>query len=300
MQTPIATTQYKLSALDLDVVLALVRAGTLADAGERLGIDASTVFRTVQRIEKGLGQRLFERSRMGYLPSELALQLAEHGEQLEARLELARSATHTSAGQVAGAVRISTTDTFLHGLLAPALRDLQAVHPMLSYDLHAGNELANLSRHDADIALRATKKPPPNLVGRRVGAVRVALFGPRHGAGKSTLARADSATWIAPDEALPEHPSVLWRRKHYPRVVPAYRVGSILTVAELVGRGVGIGILPLFLARGRKDLVQLSEVLDEAQTELWLLTHPESRHLRRVAAVYTYLSSALVLDDGAA
>ena len=290
----IATAQYKLSALDLEVVMALVRAGTLAEAGERLGVDASTVFRTIQRIEKGLGQRLFERSRLGYLPSDLAQELARHAEQLETRLELARSAAQGGSEQVSGAVRITTTDTFLHGLLAPALRQLQLLHPLLTYDLHAFNELANLTRHDADIALRATKKPPQHLVGKRIGPVRVALFGPKGGI--TDPARADSATRIAPDEALPEHPSVVWRRKHYPRVTPAYRVGSILTVAELVGKGLGVGILPLFLARGRDDLVQLSNVLDEAQTELWLLTHPESRHLRRVAAVFSYLSQNLVLN----
>ncbi len=290
----VAATQYKLSALDLEVVMALVRAGKLDEAGERLGLDASTVFRTIQRIEKGLGQRLFERSRLGYLPSELAQELAGHAEQLEARLELARSAAQGNPEQVAGSVRISTTDTFLHGLLAPALRELQLTHPLLSYDLHASNELANLTRHDADIALRATKKPPQHLVGKHIGPVKVALFGPRSGG--IGQAKADSAIWIAPDEALPEHPSVVYRRKHYPRVTPAYRVGSILTVAELVGKGLGIGILPLFMARGRKDLIQMSNVLDEAQTELWLLTHPESRHLRRVSAVFTYLTQNLKLD----
>lgn len=289
-----ASMQYKISALDLEVLMALVRAGKLEEAGERLGLDASTVFRTIQRIEKGLGQRLFERSRRGYLPSELALELAGHAEQLEVRLEMARSAAQGSPEQVAGSVRITTTDTFLHGLLAPALRELQRTHPLLSYDLHASNELANLTRHDADIALRATKKPPPHLVGKRIGPVKVALFGPKGGA--VDQAKADSAIWIAPDEALPEHPSVLYRRKHYPRVTPAYRVGSILTVAELVGKGLGIGILPLFLARGRKDLIQMSNVLDEAQTDLWLLTHPESRHLRRVSAVFTYLTQHLKLD----
>ena len=231
----IASTQYKLSALDLEVVMALVRAGNLAEAGERLAVDASTVFRTIQRIEKGLGQRLFERSRLGYLPSDLAQELAQHAEQLETRLEPARSAAQGSSEQVAGAVRITTTDTFLHGLLAPALRQLQSLHPLLTYDLHASNELANLTRHDADIALRATKKPPQHLVGKRIGAVRVALFGPRAAGAGMDMAKADGATWIAPDEALPDHPSVLWRRKHYPRVTPAYRVGSILTVAELVG-----------------------------------------------------------------
>ena len=64
-----ARTQYRLNAMDLETVLSLVRAGTLAGAGERLGVDPSTIFRSVQRIERGLGQRLFERSRSGYLPT---------------------------------------------------------------------------------------------------------------------------------------------------------------------------------------------------------------------------------------
>ena len=72
----VAATQYKLVAADLEVLLALARAGKLAQAGERLGVDASTVFRSLQRIERGLGVTLFERSRNGYAPTELALTLA--------------------------------------------------------------------------------------------------------------------------------------------------------------------------------------------------------------------------------
>ena len=68
----IAKTQYKLAAGDMDVVLALTRAGSLQGAADRLSVDASTVFRILKRIEKGLGQRLFTTSRSGYLPLELA------------------------------------------------------------------------------------------------------------------------------------------------------------------------------------------------------------------------------------
>nr|WP_295769453.1 LysR family transcriptional regulator [Rhodoferax sp.] len=292
-----AITQYKLSAADLEVVLALARSGTLADAGERLSLDASTVFRTIQKVEKGLGLRLFERSRAGYLPSELAQQLAGHGEQVEAQLEAARSVLQSQPEQVSGTVRITTTDTVLHGLVAPALKALQASHPLLGFDLHAGNELASLTRRDADIAVRATKRPPQHLVGKHVGPIRVALYAAKKGGIKrfdDTVAA--QASWIAPDDALPEHPSVVWRKKHFPKVVPRYRVNSILTVAELVAQGLGIGILPVFLAQRRTDVVPLTEVLDECQTELWLLTHTESRHLRRVSAVYGYLSQNLLLE----
>ncbi|HEX5682798.1 MAG TPA: LysR family transcriptional regulator [Ideonella sp.] len=292
-----ARLQYQLTATDLEVVLAMVRTGTLAEAGERLGVDASTVFRGLQRIERGLGQALFERSRTGYAANELALSLADQAEQVEAALEAARSAAQLLPEQVSGTVRITTTDTVLHALVAPALADLHGRHPRLSYELHAGNELASLTRRDADIAVRATKRPPQHLVGKLIGPVRVALYASAKGPVKRWAdVTAGKAAWVAPDDALPEHPSVVWRKRHFPKVVPSYRVNSILTVMELIALGLAVGVLPLFLAGRRRDLRQLTESLDDAQTDLWLLTHPESRHLRRVATVYSHLTQTLVLD----
>ena len=290
----IAKTQYKMSSGDLGVTLALVRGGTLAMAGERLGIDASTVFRSLQRIERGLGRLLFERTRSGYLATELATELAVHAEQMEVALEAARSSVEAAPAKISGTVRITTTDTILHGLVAPALRSLQTVHPLLSYELHTGTELASLTRRDADIAVRATKRPPQHLVGKHIGPIRVALYAAKKGGvRKFTDVEAGKSDWIAPDDALPEHPSVVWRKRHFPKAAPRYRVNSILSVLELVALGLGVGIVPLFLADGRGDVVRLTEPLDECETELWLLTHPESRHLRRVGAVYSHLAQAM-------
>jgi DNA-binding transcriptional LysR family regulator len=292
----IARAQYRMTPGDLEVALALVRGGTLATAGERLGVDASTVFRSLQRIERGLGRPLFERTRSGYLATELATELAEHAEHMEVALEAARSSVEAAPAKVSGTVRITTTDTILHGLVAPALRSLQTVHPLLSYELHSGNELASLTRRDADIAVRATKRPPPHLVGKHIGPIRVALYAAKKGGvRKFADVEAGKSDWIAPDDALPEHPSVIWRKRHFPKATPRYRVNSILSVLELVALGLGVGIVPLFLADGRSDVIRLTEPLDECETELWLLTHPESRHLRRVGAVYSHLAQAMNL-----
>jgi DNA-binding transcriptional LysR family regulator len=286
----IAKMQYHMTPGDLEVTLALVRGGTLAAAGERLGVDASTVFRSLQRIERGLGRALFERTRSGYLATELAAELAEHAERMEAALEAARSTVEAAPAQISGTVRITTTDTILHGLVAPALRSLQRVHPLLSYELHTGNELASLTRRDADIAVRATKRPPQHLVGKHIGPIRVALYAAkRGGVRKFAEVEAGKSDWIATDDALPEHPSVVWRKRRFPKLTPRYRVNSILSVLELVALGLGVGIVPLFLAEDRSDVIRLTEPLDECETELWLLTHPESRHLRRVSAVYSHL-----------
>ena len=292
----IAKTQYQLSAADLAVVLAMVRGGTLAAAGERLDANASTVFRALRRIERGVGAALFERSRHGYVALELAQAMAAKAEQIEATLEAARSAAQLVPEQVAGVVRITTTDTILHGLVAPALLALRDVHPLLGYELHAGNELASLTRRDADIAVRATKRPPPHLVGRQVGTLRVAVFAAKKGSVRARAqVAAGHADWIAPDDALPEHPSVVWRKRQHPKVEPRYRVNSILSVLELVALGLGVGVLPLFLAAERPDVVALTEPLESAATDLWLLAHPESRHLRRVAAVYAHFAGTLRL-----
>jgi DNA-binding transcriptional LysR family regulator len=293
-QRQIAYTQYRLSASDLEMLLALTRGRTLAVAGDRLRVDASTVFRSLQRLERNLGQRLFERTRGGYAPTELATQLAGHAEEMEVVLESARSSIESAPTQVSGSVRITTTDTILHGLVAPALLTLRKTHPLLSFDLHTGNELASLTRRDADIAVRATKRPPQHLIGRSVGAIRVALYAAnRRDAPTRADVQAGRVDWIGVDDVLPEHPSVIWRKRHFPRITPRYRVGSVLSVLELVALGVGVGIVPLFLAATRSDVVRLSDPLEEAETELWLLTHPESRHLRRVAATYAHLAQML-------
>lgn len=292
----IAAAQYQITPADLDVMLALVRGRTLAGAGERLGLDASTVFRALQRIERGVGRPLFERSRSGYRPTELATELATHAEHMEAALEAARSSVDAEPSGVSGTVRITTTDTILHGLIAPALLALRDDHPQLDFELHTGNELASLTRRDADIAVRATKRPPQHLIGKNLGPIRVALYAARRGAVRSfEQVEHGEADWVAPDDALPEHPSVVWRKRHFPKAQPRYRVHSILSVLELVALGMGVGIVPMFLAQGRKDVVQLTEPLEECETELWLLAHPESRHLRRVSTVYSHLSQSLNL-----
>lgn len=291
----LAQTQYRLSAADLEVVLAMVRTGTLAAAGERLGVDASTVFRSLQRIERGLGATLFARSRTGYLAGDLAQALAEQAEQVESALEAARSAVHAVPDQVSGTVRITTTDTILVGMVAPALKALQAEHPNLSYDLRVSNELASLTRRDADIAVRATRRPPQHLVGKHIGSIRVGLYAGRTSGITYADVEAGRTPWLAIDDAIPDHPSVSWRKRHFPKVMPTYFVNSLQIAAEMVGMGMGVGILPVVMAQERRDLVTLRDLQDANQSELWLLTHPESRHLRRIAVVYGHLAQTLRL-----
>jgi DNA-binding transcriptional LysR family regulator len=290
MKTAIASPQAPLSAADLEVVLALVRGGTLARAAERLGVDASTVFRSLQRVEKNLGTRLFERSTQGYLPGEAAAAIAGHAERIESELEAARAAALHPGGDVAGRVRLTTTDSVLRGVVLPTLPALARRHPGLQLELRSTNELVSLTRREADLALRATPRPPPHLVGRQLGTIRFVAC-----AGKALPAAQrrkplDAQDWIAPDEAMPEHPSVRWRRKNLPRVAPRHLVDSISSVVDALRAGLGVGVVPQFLLAHEPGLVPLGAPLEGCQSDLWLLAHPESRHLRRIAAAYQHFA----------
>ena len=86
-----------------------------------------------------------------------------------------------------------------------------------------------------------------------------------------------------------------WRKRNLPSVVPRVVADSVLSVVEGIAVGAGVGIVPSFAAAGRIEPVALTAPLDEAETTLWLLTHPESRHLRRIATVASHLAGAIRL-----
>ena len=196
---------------------------------------------------------------------------------------------------ISGTVRLTCTDSVLQGLLLPALARFMPAYPALAVELCTSNDFANLSRRDADIALRLTRTPPEHLVGRRLGAVSYRVCA--SDAYLKTLASVDleRLTWIAPDDFLPDHPTVAWRRQQWPGVRPAYRCNSMLSVSELARAGLGVAVLPDFLLGEGSGLQPLSEALSGCDTALWLLTRPDCRALRSVVTLFDELARGVRL-----
>jgi DNA-binding transcriptional LysR family regulator len=296
MKPSYAKIQSKLGLSDLELLLALVRGRTLNGAAERLKLDASTVFRSIKRLEQDLGERLFDRSRQGYLPTELASRLSVHAERIESQLQEAREAAYASAGEPSGVLRITTTDTILHGLLLPVLGRFASAYPRIELELIVSNTLADLSRRDADVAIRATRKPPEHLVGTKLGVMSAAIC-----ASCSYLQRAPSpvrledAEWITLDESLADHPSLKWRRTHFPKLAARVRCNSVLSLTGCVVHGLGIGVVPMFLVRNHPELQVIEGSLKELDTDLWILAHPDIRHFQRVKLLFDFLRNNLLV-----
>ncbi|WP_458131590.1 LysR family transcriptional regulator [Pseudomonas sp. R3-41] len=288
-----AATHYRLDYPDLSLILALVRGGSLARAARLLQVDVSTVFRSVRRLEAALGQPLFEKSRSGYLPTSLAQALAEQAERAEQALEAARLGVEQGGEVISGTVRLTCSDSVLQALLLPALARFMPAYPALTLELSTSNDFANLSRRDADIALRLTRTPPEHLVGRNLGNVTYRVCANATYLRSVEAGDLASMIWIAPDDFLPDHPTVAWRRQHLPGVMPAYRCNSMLSVTELVRAGLGVAALPDFLIDERQGLMPLGESLEGYDTALWLLTRPDCRALRSVVTLFDELGRNL-------
>jgi DNA-binding transcriptional LysR family regulator len=188
---------------DLRFFLAVSERGSISAAAKLMNVNHSTVLRRLASLEKRLGARLFDRLPDGYEVTaqgkELRNQLRGVGEQIE-------TAQRSLSGRdlaVHGVIRVTTTDTLMHGLLMPWLAEFRALHPAIQMEIAINNSFLSLTRREADVAVRPSNIIPETLVGRRVGRLRSAIY-----ASKSYLKRNGKKKewaahdWVAPDEAL--------------------------------------------------------------------------------------------------
>lgn len=282
---------------DIRLVAAIAAAGTLPAAAVRLGLDHSTVFRRLRRIDDALGTPAFERHRAGYNPTQAGAEIAA----LAARIEEDRDAVlRRVAGRApspAGEVRIATSDALLSGLLLPLLAEFGAACPDVRLDLVTGNTALNLSRRDADVAIRATNAPPDTLVGRRVARIAWAPYAATpHDAPPADAADpfAPDAPWVGFGDALSGLSAAAHLRAHLPdeRRIAA-RFDTVGGLVAGVAAGLGRGLLPCLAAARHPALSRLAPPIDALATDLWLLTHPDLRQVPRVRVLLDFLAGRL-------
>lgn len=278
---------------DLQIVLAIAEAGSLSGASRTLRISHATVFRRLSEMERRLGVTFFERSRNGYMPTMAGEDLTVSAKRVQSEIN---SAERRIIGQdltLTGSLRITTTDTLFAGLLSPLLASFRQTYPAITLEVVISNQLHSLTRREADIAIRPTCKPPETLVGRKVSDISLAVYGQK-ALWQNTplpldLASLSSENWIGPDVHLGDTSLEQWMvGKNV-----AYRLDSMLGMQLAVRHGAGIAILPCYLGGADDALLRLSEPIEALTTQLWLLTHPDLRHVARVHAFMEAITHGL-------
>lgn len=279
---------------DYRVVLAIHRAGGLAPAARTLGVNHATVFRQVNAMEARLGARLFDRHRSGYgltAVGEVALAAAEAME------VQALAAERRMAGgdlNLTGTIRVTAPDDMVQRLLLPMFAAFRERYPKIELEVIVENRFLNLSRREADIALRPTAAAPEAMTGINIGPLNMTLYGSAGLAGRLAAGEAvDALPWIGWEDGAETLRFGGFYRNRGLNPVFAYRSNSLLAQVSAAEAGMGVAVLPCFAGDSSAVLQRLEPVDPAYATNLWILTHPDLKRAARIKAFIEFMSVAL-------
>ncbi len=281
---------------DLRVVLAVSREGTLSGAARRLGVTHSTVFRRLGAIEEQIGVRLFERFRDGYVPTPAGETAAETAARLDDEVLTLERRLSGQDLRPSGVVRITTTDT-LGTILMRHLPAMRALHPGIQFEVAISNAMANLSRREAEIAIRPTPEPPEILVGRRVAAIAHAIYGSKAYLSGHPEKEMSAHDWIALDDALASTAIGRWIHENLRTANITCRVDALPALRDAALAGLGLALLPCYLGDPTPGLGRLAQkTMTEPRSALWLLTHDDLKRTARIRVTLDFLAKAFASE----
>ncbi len=285
----------KLDWNDYETVLLIAEAGSLSKAAHLAGSSHPTMFRRINLVEKKLGVRLFERLRTGYQPTAAGEEIVSVARQIA---ELTNDTERRLSGRdlrPSGVVRVATTDTLLFGLLAPEIQHFRQLEHDITLDIAVSNEISNLSLREADIAIRPASSPDDHLVGRKLGLIQQAVYADRTLDLREKLGPWKTLPWVGPSPSMAYGQLHAWMRNVECDGKCVCRLDSVLAMYAAVRSGVGVAVLPCYLADTDTELKRLGNPIDEVAVDLWLLTHPDIRHTARVRAAMDHFGKLSAL-----
>jgi DNA-binding transcriptional LysR family regulator len=285
---------------DVRIFLAVHRRHTLAAAAARLGMDTSTVSRRLAALERDLGERLFERTREGLVPARAAERVLAAAEAMEAaHARLARDASDVES-LAEGIVRISTAPGLSSVFIAPALVRLRKRHPRLAIELDAVTQARDLTRHEADIAVRSVRSQGAELVQTKLTTAQwIAAAAPRIAQKLGRVAAWTDAAWIQWDRDFASFAPARWVTAHVPASHIALRTSDFPAQLAAARSGLAVMLAPVpYLAPSSLVPLDIATALaPSAETwpsdDLWLVGHRTLRDIPRIAAVWDFLVGEL-------
>jgi DNA-binding transcriptional LysR family regulator len=276
---------------------AVLRDRSLSGAARRLGMKQPTLGRHIDSLEEALGVALFTRSPRGLTPTGAALNIASHVDDMAAAsAALVRAAT----GEIApdqGVVRVTASEVIGCEVLPPLLASFRAANPGVVIELALNNRNEDLSRRDADIAVRMVRPTQNNLVAQRIGETRIGLF-----AHRSYL---DAFGAPTNPEDLKAHRLIGYDQDDRSfRAAGAldmrilwegfgFRCDSDLAQLAALRAGVGIGGCQENIAKRDPDLLRLLADSVAFSLEVWLVMHEDVRATPRIRLLFDHLARGL-------
>ena len=277
--------------------LAVLEKGSLLAASRHLQLSQPTIGRHVAELESQLGLVLFDRNGRGLLPTEAAYHLAESARIMQSGADqLARNVLGADLG-ASGTVRITASQPVSCYVLPPLLAQMRLSLPDVQVELAASNEVSNLLRREADIAVRMVQPQQASIIARRVGKVTLRAcahqdYLRRRGVPRqpNDLLAHDLIGGDRNDDTLKGFAAqgLVVGREQF-----AFRADDLIVVWQAVRAGLGVGFVSEYLIRSDPAVIPVLPKLKIEPLPVWLAVHKEIRTSKRIRAVYDFLADAL-------
>jgi len=278
---------------DLTVILAICRAGSLSGAARILGHNHSTVFRKINGIEEKTGVRFFERLPDGYSMTDAGETAMHYAERIESEVHALGREVLGQDMRLQGKIRVTAPEGMTVQIAPKLLSEFNRLNPEVSIEIVGGSSALDLSRREADIAIRATSKPPDTSLGRKISNFRFAIYStPGYLQHKKDvpLQKHDwsliqgTVDWLVP---------LIWKKKTHGERRTIFSSSLAMSVLNAAAEGMGCTMMPCYLGDADNRLVRVTDPIEPLTLEFWILTHPDLRHTARVKTLMAYLYESL-------
>lgn len=284
---------------DLKFFLAVSRCGSLARAADKLGVTHSTVFRRINSLESAVGVKLFARLPEGYRLTDTGREVMDHVEAVSDRIDELQRLLDNRDDKLSGIINVTAPHNLAYRYLPGYLAEFRQLYPDIHVNLLVGNNDLNLSRREADLAIRATSAPPEHLVGCKLfslawGAYTSESYLEKHGAPAAEAELRQHAV-ISSHQELLRLPAFDWVERQLPAERIVARASDLMAMSALAENGIGIALLPDDQAK--PGLRRLFTFAPGKTSDIWVLSHPDLRENGRVQLFKTFVIERFRSDE---
>jgi DNA-binding transcriptional LysR family regulator len=283
---------------DLRYFLAVARHHSTLAAGRALRLSQSTVQRRLAELERRLGRQLVKRHPTGYRLTELGEQMLPYAERVEQAVLAFEQQFETSKRDYVGVIRVTCPEPIVYRITQSSLLDrFHARYPGLRVEFVMSDKYLDITKGEADVALRSGDTDDGVLIGRKIADSIWAVYASRkyierHGKPERVEDLGQHAL-VGFDETMTNHRAAKWLRQVAPDARIVARNNSVLGLLYAVKSGIGIAPLPTALGDGEKDLVCVLGPIPELARIWRLLTHPDLRDTARVSAFFDFITEEI-------
>lgn len=279
---------------DLRVVLGVWRGGSARGANEFVGMSHATIARRIDALESRLGVKIFDRLPTGYRLTQDGEDLVVSAQVIEAEMHAIQLKLTGRDQRLSGVIRVTTMDTIASHFLMPVLAKFGKLYPEIEFELGIGYQSLDLRKREADIAIRAVRKPPEHLIGHRLGAVAWSGYATPQYIQEHNFETNGDARWIGFGTRSSIAPWV--KATLHPHLNAWGLFDDVPLQVDAARHHMGMAYIPCYVGDPDTDLVRVVASESIVRSDLWLLRHRDTRSTSRLRIFSEFVTEAFKMS----